>query len=193
MVTTRTALGYTLTSGFVLGAMIGYLNSSQQIFQELYALGPLFPLYFAVVSSAVGVASILNSRLVMRFGMRMLVRSALVIILLLSSIALVAALATAGQPPFWFLMIYLMGAFFCIGILFGNMNALAMEPLGHIAGIGAAVVGALSTLLSTLLGTVVGQSYDGTILPLVAGMVILTTFSLAAVFWAEAGQVRPPG
>ena len=80
---------------------------------------------------------------------------------------------------------FLMVTFFFIGILFGNMNALAMEPLGHVASIGAAVVGALSTLLSTLLGTVIGQSYDGTIYPLVIGLAILGALSLGMARWAD--------
>lgn len=76
-------------------------------------------------------------------------------------------------------MAYLMMAFFCVGILFGNMNALAIKPLGHIAGIGAAVIGSLSTLISVPLGVVIGQSCNGTIVALVAGM------SIVVVRWSE--------
>jgi DHA1 family bicyclomycin/chloramphenicol resistance-like MFS transporter len=131
------------------------------------------------------VASFLNARLVIRFGMRFLVRWSLLIIFGLSVIAIVIALLPAGQPPFWLFMTYLMMAFFCVGILFGNQNSLAMEPLGHMAGIGAAVVGSLSTLISMTLGTMIGQSYNGTILPLVLGMAILTGLSIFVVRWAE--------
>jgi DHA1 family bicyclomycin/chloramphenicol resistance-like MFS transporter len=84
-------------------------------------------------------------------------------------------------------MTYIMGTFFCIGILFGNQNALAMEPLGHLAGIGAAVVGSLSTLISMPLGTVVGQSYNGTVVPLIAGLALLSGLAMLAVRWAESG------
>ena len=83
-------------------------------------------------------------------------------------------------------MTFLMMSFFCVGVLFGNLNALAMEPLGHIAGIGAAIVGSLSTLISVLLGTVIGQSYNGTILPLVIGLAVLAWLSFLVVRWAEA-------
>ncbi|MCP5096668.1 MAG: multidrug effflux MFS transporter [Chloroflexi bacterium] len=181
----RLAFGYTVTSGLVSGAFIGYLNSSQQIFQEQYDLGTRFPLYFAIIASSVGLASFMNSRLVMKFGMRLLVRRALLIIFVLSIAAFGISLFIAGQPPLWFFMVYLMSSFFCVGILFGNMNALAMEPLGHIAGIGSAIVGSLSTLISVLLGTVIGQSYNGTILPLVAGLVIMVGLSMGVVRWAE--------
>jgi DHA1 family bicyclomycin/chloramphenicol resistance-like MFS transporter len=182
---TRAALGYTVSAGLISGAFLGYLNSSQQIFQEQYALGELFPIFFGVVALSVGVASLLNTRLVIRFGMRFLVSWSLRIIFGLSLIALLIALLSAGQPPLWFFMIYLMLVFFCVGILFGNQNTLAMEPLGHMAGIGAAVVGSLSTLISMLLGTMIGQNYNGTIFPLVSVMAILTGLSIFVVRWTE--------
>ena len=181
----RLALGYTITAGFVSGAFIGYLNSAQQIFQEQYALGTLFPIYFGVIASAIGLASLLNSQLVTRLGMRFLVRNALRIILVLSAAVLGIVTFLTGQLHLWSLMAYLMLTFFFVGILFGNLNALAMEPLGHVAGIGAAVVGALSTLISVLLGTYIGQSYNGTILPLVMGLAVLSGLSLVVVHWAE--------
>lgn len=82
-------------------------------------------------------------------------------------------------------MIYLMLTFFCVGVLFGNQNSLAMEPLGHMAGIGAAIVGSLSTLISMPLGTIIGQSYNGTILPLIIGMAVLAGLAILVVRWAE--------
>jgi DHA1 family bicyclomycin/chloramphenicol resistance-like MFS transporter len=182
----RTALGYTLSTGLVSGAFLGYLISAQQIFQEQYALGDRFPLFFAVISFSIGLASLFNTRLVMRLGMRFLVKWSLRIILGLSITAFAVALLAAGQPPLWFLMTYLMMTFFSIGILFGNQNSLAMEPLGHLAGIGAAVVGSLSTLIQMPLGTLIGQNYNGTVLPLIAGIVILTGLSLLVVRWVEA-------
>jgi DHA1 family bicyclomycin/chloramphenicol resistance-like MFS transporter len=82
-------------------------------------------------------------------------------------------------------MTYLLLTFFCVGVLFGNQNSLAMEPLGHMAGIGAAVVGSLSTLISMPLGTIIGQSYNGTIIPLILGLAILTGLAILVVRWAE--------
>jgi DHA1 family bicyclomycin/chloramphenicol resistance-like MFS transporter len=123
---------------------------------------------------------------VIRFGMRFLVSRSLLIIFGLSLIAFVIALLTAGQPPLWLFMTYIMMTFFCVGILFGNQNSLAMEPLGQMAGIGAAVVGSLSTLISMPLGTIIGQTYNGTILPLIVGMAVLTGFSILVVRWVQA-------
>ena len=181
----RPAIGYTVTAGLISGAHLGYLSSAQQIFQEQYQLGELFPIVFAIIAFAIGFASFLNARLVMRFGMRLLVRRSLIVIIGLSIVALGIALFTRGQPPLWLLMIYLMLTFFCVGILFGNQNSLAMEPLGRIAGIGAAVVGALSTFLSVPAGTVIGQSYNGTVIPLMMGIAIMAGLSLLVVRWIE--------
>jgi MFS transporter, DHA1 family, multidrug resistance protein len=186
IVRNRIALGYTVSAGLVSGAFLGYLNSAQQIFQEQYALGRLFPIVFGVISISIGLASLLNARLVMRHGMRFLVRNSLFVIVGLSVVALGIALLPGRQAPLWLFMAYLMVTFFCVGILFGNQNSLAMEPLGHLAGIGAAVVGSLSTLISMPLGTIIGQSYNGTVLPLVLGMAILSGLSILVVWWSEA-------
>jgi DHA1 family bicyclomycin/chloramphenicol resistance-like MFS transporter len=185
---TRPALGFTVTAGFISGAHLGYLNSSQQIFQEEYGLGDLFPIYFAIIALSIGLASFLNARMVMRFGMHFLVRWALIIMLGLAISSASVALIAGGQPPLWFLMIYLMTTFFTVGILFGNQNALAMEPLGRIAGIGAAVVGSLSTFISVPIGTLIGQSYNGTVLPLVIGMATMAGLSLIVLHWIESGS-----
>lgn len=182
----RTALGYTVSAGLISGAFIGYLNSSQQILQEQFALGALFPLVFGVIALSIGVATILNTRLVIRYGMRFLVNWSLLAIFGLSVVALLIALLVAGQPPLWFFITYLMLVFFSVGILFGNLNSLAMEPLGNMAGIGAAIVGSLSTLISMPLGTIIGQSYNGTVLPLIIGMAVLAGLAILVVRWAEA-------
>jgi DHA1 family bicyclomycin/chloramphenicol resistance-like MFS transporter len=186
------ALGYTLMAGLIAGALQAYLSSAQQIFQFQYGLGTLFPLFFAINALAIGLASFVNGRLVMRYGMRTLLRTALLTLCALSVVFVGVALATGGQPPLWLLMAYLMPSFFCIGILFGNMNALAMEPLGHIAGVGAAVVGSLSTLLATPLGAGIGQAYNGTVTPLALGFAAFGLGALALMRWAEGARESVP-
>jgi MFS transporter, DHA1 family, multidrug resistance protein len=185
----RQSVGHTVASGCVFGAFLGYLTSAQQILQQQYALGTRFPLYFAVLAIAIGGASFLNASLVVRYGMRSLSMWSLRGICAASFVFAVVAAIDAGHPPLWTLMTYLMVTFFGIGLLFGNLNALAMQPLGHIAGTGAAVVGATSMLISLALGTWIGQSYNGTVLPLVVGFAVLSACSIVAVWWAD---VVPP-
>ncbi|MDO9085285.1 MAG: multidrug effflux MFS transporter [Anaerolineaceae bacterium] len=184
------SLGNTIAAGLVGGAFLGYLNSAQQIFQEQYALGNLFPILFGIIALSLGLASFLNASLVMRFGMRFLVNLALRVVLGLAVVACAISLAWGGIPPLWFFMTYLMTTFFCIGILFGNLNALAMSPLGHIAGIGAAVVGSLSTLIQMSLGTLIGQRYNGTVLPVIVGIGLLIGFAILVESWSEKKQQK---
>ena len=185
IVKNRIAFGYTVSAGLVGGAFLGYLNSAQQIFQEQYALGELFPIFFGIISISIGLASFLNARLVMHLGMRFLVKWSLRIIFGLAVVAFFVTMMTSGQPPLWLIMTYLMLTFFCIGLLFGNQNALAMEPLGHLAGIGAAIVGSTSTLIQLPLGTVIGRSYNGTVFPLIIGLAALSGLSILVVHWVE--------
>jgi len=186
----RTTFGYTFSAGLISGAFLGYLNSAQQIFQEGYALGDRFPLYFALIALSIGLASFLNARLVLRFGMRFLVWWSLIAILGLSAVTLGIVVMISGQLPLWLVMAYLMSTFFCVGILFGNQNSLAMEPLGNLAGIGAAVVGSLSTLISIPLGTLIGRSYNGTIIPLLIGITVLSGLSLIVIRWVNKKRIE---
>jgi MFS transporter, DHA1 family, multidrug resistance protein len=186
----RVAFGYTVAAGMIFGAFLGYIISSAQIFLSQYGVGRLFPLYFGSLALAVGAATYANSRLVLRYGMQRLSALAVGVLGGCSAAFFVAAAAAGGDPPLWGLMPYLAVAFFCFGLVFGNFNALAMEPLGHIAGVASAVVGTITSLMSLTLGTLIGQSYDGTVLPLIAGFAVLGLGSLAVMRWAERGR-RP--
>jgi DHA1 family bicyclomycin/chloramphenicol resistance-like MFS transporter len=183
--TNRSTVGHMTAMGLVFGAFVGYLNSAQQILQEGFGLGLQFPLYFALLALAIGLGSMTNARLVVRYGMWPLARTAFVSAASISTLYLVIAYAASGAVPLWSFMLYLMPVFLCVGILFGNLNTLAMEPLGHIAGVGATVVGFISTLISVLLGTIIGQAYDGTVVPLVAGFALLCWVGLFAASWSE--------
>ena len=180
----RTSLGYTLASGFVFAAFVTYLSCAQQVFQEAYTTGALFPLYFAVLALAIGAASFANGRLVMKYGMRRLVRAATMTMALVSAAACAAAFPFDGLPPLWLFLACLFAVFLCIGLLFGNLVALAMEPLGHIAGVGSAVVTSLSTFISIPFGAAVALSFDGTIYPLIAAFAVFGAASFAAIGWA---------
>jgi DHA1 family bicyclomycin/chloramphenicol resistance-like MFS transporter len=189
----RQTLGYTLAGGVVFGAFIGYLNSSQQILQETYATGKLFPLAFAALSGAIGGASLVNAKLVMRHGMRRLSDLALAGVIGLSALFLVACAFTAGVPPFWLFMIYMLMLFFCIGIMFGNYNALAMEPQGEHAGLASAVVASITTFMAMAGGTVIGRLYDGTMVPITVSFVSLGVAAYLVTRWANADARRSSG
>jgi len=186
----RTALGYTIATGCVLASFVAYLSSAQQIFQDAYGTGALFPLYFGVLALSIGCASLMNGRVVLKHGMRRVAMTATVSITLASVVAWPLALAFDGLPPLWLFMAYLLVVFSSVGFLFGNLNALAMEPLGHIAGVGASVVASLPTFIALPLGALVGQNFDGTMYGQIAAYGVFGAGAFAAMRWAEGGARR---
>ena len=184
----RQSLGYTLVSGCILGAFLGYLNSAQQIFQDIYSVGQAFPLYFGFLAMAIGLALLINVRLVGRLGMRVLVQRASWVLTAMASLFWLWSYGRySGQPPLGQLIVCMLVILFCYGILFGNLSALAMTPLGHIAGTAAAVTGSLSTLISVPLAIGIGRCYDGTVLPLLAGFMLLSMLALLIMRWIGGG------
>ncbi len=181
----RAMAGYTFASGIVFGAFVGYLSSAQQLFQTTYGVGEWFALYFGVAALAIGASSIFNSRLVVRMGMRYMTWRGLMGLTFVSILFAGLVVAFDGIPPLWTFMVWLLLTFFCIGILFGNFSALAMEPVGHMAGLGAAITGSLSTFISLPLGWAVGAAYDGTLYSITFGFLILGTLSIAVMWWTE--------
>ncbi len=179
------AMGYTLGAGFIFGSFIIYLGTSQQIFAEQYGQGDFFALWFAFFAGGMAIAMMVNARLVMRLGMRTLSKLALRSFLVLSVLFLGLCLWQGGHPPLWMLAAFLLVTFFCSGLLFGNFNAIAMEPMGRIAGMAAAIIGSLSSLIAILTGGYIGQLYDGTVIPLVAGFTGLGLLTFFSTEWAE--------
>ncbi|MEZ5536313.1 MAG: multidrug effflux MFS transporter [Thiolinea sp.] len=179
----RQTIGYTIVVGFVFGAFLGYLSSVQQILQIQYELGSQFPLYFAALAGSIGAASYLNSRLVIKFGMTYLSRLAIWLVISFSALLLLIAWLNNGHPPLWVLLIFLAILFIGFGTLFGNLNALAMEPMERHAGLGASIVGSISTFMSIPLGTLIGQLYDGTVIPLVTGFLLLSLAGYGVMAW----------
>lgn len=187
VLTNRFSLLYTLASTAVFGSLFAFINSAQQIYVGIYDLGVWFPLLFAIVAGFMALSSYLNSRLVVRFGMRPLSHTALTGFLTVSGIWLVWSMFdTVPIVPFVILFALAMFQFGWIG---SNFNAIAMEPLGHIAGSAAAVQGFIQTLGGGLIGALIGQAYDGTTRPLAAGFFCLAVVALALVALAEKGRL----
>jgi DHA1 family bicyclomycin/chloramphenicol resistance-like MFS transporter len=189
---TRSAFGYIVASGCMFAPFIAYLSAAQQIFQEAYTTGALFPVYFGGLVLAIGGASLMNGRLVMRHGMVRLSRTATVCILLVSIPMWVLTFAFAGLPPLWLFTVYLLAVFFGVGLLFANLNALAMEPLGHLAGVGSSVVSSVAVFIAVPLGTLVGLSFDGTMYTQIAAFAVFAAGTLVSMRWAEGGRTAGP-
>ncbi len=180
----RAVLGAGIATGLVFSALIAYLSMAQQIFADVYGVNAWFPLIFGGLAVFVGLSSLVNAQLVMRFGMLRLSWLALLIFTGGALLFLMVAWSTQGTPPFAVTLIWLAVTFATLGLLFGNLNAMAMEPVGHIAGSAAALIGALTTLMSAIIGALIGFTYDGTMLPLAYAFVALGLASLAAIAWS---------
>jgi DHA1 family bicyclomycin/chloramphenicol resistance-like MFS transporter len=183
-------LGYTLATGCVFGAFIGYLTSSQQLFQEQYAVGAAFPIYFGALAAAIGIASFANARLVMHFGMQRLARLAVSVESVAASVFWLVTFSGGGHPPLGAFLAVMFLCFFCNGILFGNYSARALEPMGRNAGVAAAITGCLSGLVAIAFGTPLGRAYDGTVLPVLGGFVLASFAALLLTEGAEALERR---
>ena len=176
----KVTMGYTLVSGFIVGSFLVYLSCSQQLFQEQYGLKDSFPYIFAGLAIALGLAIFLNASLVIRFGMRKIVNLA-TIGYFLTSLVYVALFYTTPNPSIYILITFFAIQFFAIGFLFGNLRALAMQPIGHIAGIGSAITGLISTLMAVPISTFIGRYVTDRALPLFIGFLVCSTLSLLLI------------
>lgn len=167
----RPAVVFTLISGLITGAFMVFLSASQHIFQEQYQLREEFPYIFGGLAFSVGLATFFNGTLVMRFGMRKLVDLFSVLFTLVSLIYVILFYGSEN-PSVYVLVLFFTVQFFCIGFLFGNLRSLAMQPLGHIVGIGAAINGFVSTVMAVPIATYIGSFVLSTSLPLFVGFLI---------------------
>ncbi len=183
IVRTRPSLGYALATGLVFSPFVTYLSTAQQIFQVTYDTGALFPVYFGILALAIGAGSVANDRLLNRWSMHQISNTAAFAVAVVSTVAFLAFVPFDGLPPFWLYLGYLGVVFLCMGTLFGNLNALAMEPLGHVAGVGAALVSSLATFVAVAFGGVIGQFFDGTVIVQVGAFALFSLATLAAMQW----------
>ncbi len=173
----KSTIGYTIISGFITGSFMVYLSTAQQIFQLQYDLTEEFPFIFAGLAISVGSATFLNGTLVLRYGMKKLVTIAMVAFFIISLLYILLFYGKAN-PSISILLSFFGLQFFAIGFLFGNLRALAMEPVGHIAGIAAAITGFISTLMAVPISTWIGRSVTDTVLPLFIGFTICGLLSV---------------
>lgn len=180
----KEAIAFTLVSGFITGSFMVYLSTSQQIFQEQYNLGDLFPYIFACTALAIGSATFLNSRLVLRFGSRKLGFIAITAYFFIS-LLYVICFSSGVNPSIYVLIAFFLVQFFTIGLIFGNLRALAMEPLGHIAGIGAAINGFVSTIMAVPIANFIGSFVKVSVLPLFIGFSVFGFLSILVFLYLD--------
>jgi len=170
---------YTVVMTLGFGQMFAVLSSSQQLFSQTYGRGESFPLWFAGMALLAGTGSILNARFVVRLGMRRIAVMAYMMQTWISAAMLLLALtgalpAWAEFPAFFF---WVTSVFFMAGVTFGNLNALALQRMGHIAGMAASIVAAVSTILAVVIAAPLGLMFDGTAMPLIVGVLVCSAIA----------------
>ena len=171
----------TLVQALTMGALFATLSSMHGIFEVRFDRAESFPLWFAFIAVASISGSLLNSRIVMTLGMRRVITVTFAAQLVLTLLCLVT-IATGLMPEVLAYPAHLLwsiGLFSMLGLTMGNLNALAMEPVGHIAGLAASVISSLATVGSVLLAIPVGLAFNGTVIPLLAGVAVLLLAALA--------------
>jgi DHA1 family bicyclomycin/chloramphenicol resistance-like MFS transporter len=179
----KQTVGYMLATMFMTACLFGYITCAEQLYVDTYDLGGAFPLAFGAIAIAISIGTFLNARLVMGHGMRRISHTMTLYFICLATIH--AALALTIGVSFW-LFLALLAVTFCVfGLISSNFNALAMEPVGRVAGSASALYGAVTASGGALLGGLIARTYDGTAAPFLIGLALAGAATVAAVLWTE--------
>jgi DHA1 family bicyclomycin/chloramphenicol resistance-like MFS transporter len=183
----RTSLNYTLALTVMIGALMAYVGMVAQIFSDVFRRPSLMPAMFALCAVTMGFAAFMNSRFVERLGMRLISHTALLCYVGVTALhVLVAAL---GVEQLWTFVAFQAVTMACFSLSVSNFGAMAMEPIGTVAGIGASLQGFVSTFAGALVGAAIGRQFNGTTVPLAAGALCCGLVSLVFVLFAEQGRL----
>jgi DHA1 family bicyclomycin/chloramphenicol resistance-like MFS transporter len=188
--TNRQTLGYALAAGGIQSVIFAYVFSAQQVFTGVYGLGRYFPVAFAAVAIGIAAAGFLNSRIVGRFGMRVISHSALIGSLVVTAVMVFAAWHGLLSLPVY--MVLAIANMFAFGLMFSNFTALALEPQGHIAGTASSLFGSITTLIGSAIGSLIGQDFNGTMVPFATGSFVCTVATVVIVIIVERGRLFVP-
>lgn len=189
----RRPMAYTMASGCCYGALMGYVNSSQQLFQELFRVGDRYAAVFGVSAAFVSAATLANARLVRRVPMERIciVAVAVAVMVVWSLLSLLALAALGDKPSLGFWLAFHLPVLFLLGLTFGNFNAIALRDLSHVAGIASAVTASVTTALSMAIAALIGLSFDMTIRPVMLGYLVFGLLALALMRWPDTHAVAP--
>lgn len=182
----RMSLGYSIAIAMISCALFGFLLSVQQIFEHVFQRMDFLPIGFAVMASGMAVASLVNAAIVRRYGMRLIGHSALMFFSAVAGLHLLVALS--GHETLWSFIVLQATMMMGFSLIMGNFNAMAMENMGNVAGMASSLQGALANLAGIIIGSTIGQSFNGTTVPLYTGYFLCSLVALIAVFMTEGGR-----
>lgn len=187
VVKNRGSFGYMMASGVMMGGLIGFLVSVQQIFFDVFHMPELLPIGFAIISAWMAAGNLLNGKLVQRFGARRMSQSAVIVVILLSAAHCI--ITRAGLENVWVFIVIQGMTTLCFSFAGVNFSAIAMEPFARGAGFASSFQASLTTFISAFLGGMVGAAFDGTTMPIALGFMCFGTIALLLILWAERGKL----
>jgi DHA1 family bicyclomycin/chloramphenicol resistance-like MFS transporter len=183
----RSSIFYTLAMMVMFGTIMAYVGMVQQIFAEVFHRPNLMPSMFALCAIFMGMAAYMNSRIVERLGMRLISHTALLAFIAVTGLHVI--IAASGLEQIWTFVVLQAVTMACFSLSVSNFGAMAMEPVGAVAGIAASLQGFISTFLGALVGAFIGRQFNGTTVPLAAGAMCCGIMSLGFVLLAEKGRL----
>ncbi len=183
----RSATGYMLGAAIVQGGLFGYLNSSQQIFAQVFGDADNFAIYFAIVAIGIACANFTNSRIVKRFGARRVSQTAVIIYIIVGALQYLAAKWMPTSLPLFLTLLTANMAM--VGFIGANFSSIAMQPFGAMAGAASSFQQFARTVIAAIIGSEIGQLYNGTVSPMAGGFLVCGVVSLALVYWCEKGKL----
>lgn len=188
--TRRMAVGYMIASACAIGGLFGFITSAQQVFVDVFHEEDLFPAIFALIAIFMGLSSWLNASIVERLGTRRVSHTALIGYIFFAGTH--ALVAWTGHETLTSFIVLQASMMFCFGLVGSNFGAMAMEPLGHVAGTASSVQGFFTTISGALIGFFIGQHFDGTVVPLTLGFALCGISALIVVLITERGRLFHP-
>jgi DHA1 family bicyclomycin/chloramphenicol resistance-like MFS transporter len=182
--------GYVIGSALVIGALFGFINSSQQLVSEAFGAGELFPIVFGICAGSMALASWSNSRIVERFGARRVSHTALFAFIVASAIQVLFAFQPGEQ--LWHFVPLMAINMALLGFIGSNFGAIAMQPFHRIAGAASSAHGFFRMTFAALIGSGIGYAFDGTARPLALSLLASGFVCLALVLWSEKGKLFGP-
>lgn len=177
------SMAFAVISGVIFSGFMAYLNSAEQLYSQIYQVGHLFPYLFGLIALFFGVAAFLNAKIVMKFGALRVTFGSLIIMVGFNLVYLLMTMASDGLPSLWSFVVMLIVINLCIGLVYGNVMAIAMFPLGENAGMGASVIGVISAVLASVLGIFISQQLASTVYPVVIGFFLTSLVAMTLVGW----------
>ncbi len=181
-------LSYGTTAGLIFAVLLLFLSTSQAIFEQIYDKEQEFPLYMALLATGFGIATLLNTKLVMKYGMFQLCIGATLGLVALGTVSLPGVIH--GGHSFISFMGGCYILMFCIGLLFPNLSAMAMQPLGKVAGLGASLISAISSIIALPISIIVGRFFNNSLLPLSLTILICAALSLLFLYLAKQSKME---